>query len=90
MKSLKQTISKLFSKKDLAIADNQVSKTQAEGNSYKRILKMDSLIPQAVHSFFDKKLEEVIKDKVGARYQEANRILSEETGLDLASYGYCQ
>ncbi|MDA0772019.1 MAG: sulfotransferase [Cyanobacteria bacterium] len=60
-----------------------------EGGSYGKILAIDSLIPKSVHEFFDDRLNKIIQETIGDRYQKVNQELAELTGLDLAAYGYC-
>lgn len=54
----------------------------------KAFIQLDSLIPKATHSKFDANLKDIIEEKIGDKYKESNKRLSEILGLDLTSYGY--
>lgn len=86
---------KSFTNKKNKRNQNQDSDTQAidenpdrNSGAYKKILAIDGLIAKPIHSFFDKKLKQVIEEELKGRYKTSNKAISAQIGIDLAAYGY--
>lgn len=50
--------------------------------------RLDSVMPQSLKVFFDRKLQTTICELVGDRYKQSNTLTSEMLNLNLAQYGY--
>lgn len=66
---------------------NQEHKIQT-GDSYRKILFLDSLMPSFLHELFDKRLKEIIKRKIANRYSSGNTELNDLMNGELEKYGY--
>ena len=77
-----------FNPSALSLKKAKAGDGEGRGNSYKKILAVDSVIPRPIHKLFDNRLKKIIEAEIGDRYLNSNQELSKLINYELSDYGY--